>query len=253
VHVLRGDQVWESAEIAEAIAASGELWLEVPNPDDVATAQAITRELGFDQQHPLSSRLSQQELARVDAAAKSAGMAQGEALLEPMRPWLAGLVLSDAMLVHAGFDPGNGVEQLLLQEARRAKKPIRGFETFEQQLHFFADMSPRLQIEALEDALNDFDAGPAKLDALVNAWMKDDQAAITRLIVDEIKTPFPALYRTLLVSRNEVWADAIVHSLLRKAGVRLVAVGAAHLAGPDSLVVKLQKRGVKVDRVGSHP
>jgi uncharacterized protein YbaP (TraB family) len=36
--------------------------------------------------------------------------------------------------------------------------------------------------------------------------------------------------------------------MLKGSGVQQIAVGAAHLAGPDSLQVQLAKRGIKVER-----
>jgi uncharacterized protein len=207
------------------------------------------RQLGFDQQHPLSTELPPDDLAHLDSAAKNVGIPAGEKALEPMRPWLAALALSDALLIHAGYDPDSGVERVLQQRAVAAHKSVRGFETLEQQTHFFADMSPKLQISVLEDALGDADAGPAKLDALVDAWLKGDQAGITRLIIDELKKPFPVLYRTLLVARNEAWAGAVA-GMLKEPGIRFIAVGAGHLAGPDSLRAKLEQRGIHIDPVG---
>jgi uncharacterized protein YbaP (TraB family) len=248
IHILRQGQSWETPEIAKALAASSELWLEVPNADDTQAAQALVRELGLDQQHPLSTKLPSRDLAHLDSAAKNVGIAAGEKSLEPMRPWLASLVLSDALLVHAGYDPASGVERVLQQQAVAANKPVRGFETLEQQMHFFADMPPQLQIDVLEDALSDADAGSVKLDALVDAWLNGDQAGITHLIVDELKTPFPELYRSLLVARNEAWARTIA-DMIKGSGVRFIAVGAGHLAGPDSLLSKLAKRGIRADPV----
>ncbi|HEV8014632.1 MAG TPA: TraB/GumN family protein [Stellaceae bacterium] len=249
IHILRQGQSWESPEIANAFAASRELWLEVPNADDTQAVQSLLRGLGLDQQHPLSTTLSPRDLAHLDNAAKNVGIAAGEKSLEPMRPWLASLALSDALLIHAGYDPASGVERVLQQEAAAANKTVRGFETLEQQMHFFADMPPQLQIDVLEDALSDADAGSSKLDGLVDAWLKGDQAGITHLIVDELKIPFPELYRTLLVARNEAWAAAIA-GMLKEPGIRFIAVGAGHLAGPDSLRAKLAQRGIHVDAVG---
>jgi hypothetical protein len=177
-------------------------------------------------------------------------MREGERTLDPMRPWLAAVALEDALLVHAGYDPHSGVEPALLRDAQAAGKPVRGFETLEQQMRFFADMPPAVELQLLENTLQDFDEGASKLDAMVNAWIKGDEAAITRTTVDEIKTPFPELYRTIVVQRNEAWAE-IIAQMANGSGVTFIAVGAAHLAGPDSVQNALARRGVRVDRVAA--
>jgi len=251
IHVLHQNQVWETPEITRAFAASQELWLEVPDPDNVQAVQPLIAQLGADPQHPLSTKLAPPELAHLDAVAKSVGMREGERTLDPMRPWLAAVALEDALLVHAGYDPHSGVEPALLRDAQAAGKPVRGFETLEQQMRFFADMPPAVELQLLENTLQDFDQGASKLDAMVNAWIKGDDAAITRTTVDEIKKPFPELYRTIVVQRNEAWAEAIAQ-MLNGSGVTFIAVGAAHLAGPDSVQNALARRGVRVDRVAAH-
>lgn len=248
IHVLKQGAAWESPAIAAALEASQELWLEIPDPGNAKEAQPLVQQLGLDPQHPLSSKLPPALLAHLDAAAKAAGLPAGEKALEPMRPWLASLALEDGLLIHAGYQPGSGVEPLLLRQAMAAGKPVRGFETMAQQMHFLADLSPAIELQMLQNTLQDFDQGTRTLDTLVDAWMHGDDAGITRTVIDEVRGPFPALYRTLFVARNEAWAAAITQ-MLRTSGVRFIAVGAGHLAGPDSVQEMLKRRGVAVERV----
>ncbi len=250
IHLLKKNQVWESRVIAEALASSQELWLEVPDPDDQAEARKLTAQLGYDPQHPLSSKLSPPDLARLDVVAKSLGVKEGEKAFEPMRPWFVSVALEGALVAHAGYDPNRGVEQLLLHDESIVGKPILGFETFAQQMHFFGDMSTPLEIELLKNTLQDFSKGTTQLDALVDAWLNGDEAAITRIMIDEVKHPFPDLYRKILVDRNTAWAGAI-SKMLQGSGVKFVAVGAAHLAGSDSVQAALERRGIAVERIGS--
>ena len=72
--------------------------------------------------------------------------------------------------------------------------------------------------------------------------------AIERLMVQEMKTDSPALYKALLVDRNTDWANQI-QTLLQGSGTAFIAVGAAHLAGPDSVQAQLKARGVDVEAV----
>lgn len=248
IHLLRKGQVWEPPAVAAALARSQELWLEVPDPDDAEKAKGLIQQLGLDPAHPLSGKLPPDMVTHLDTAAKSLGVAAGEKAFEPMRPWLAALALGNALMVHAGYDPASGVETALLREATAAGKPVRGFETLDRQLHFFADMKPALERQFLQNTLQDLDRGPQQLSSLIDAWIGGDDAAITRIMVDEIKRPFPALYRTLLVDRNEAWAKTIA-TMVKGSGVYFVAVGAAHLAGPDSVQAALARRAVHVERV----
>ena len=51
----------------------------------------------------------------------------------------------------------------------------------------------------------------------------------------------------LLLDRNENWAMKI-EQILKGSGVTFIAVGAAHLVGPNSLPARLKLRGVAAER-----
>ena len=111
VHALKPELKWETPKIARAFAESQELWLEADDAD-AKTMQPIVAQLGIDRAHPLSSKLAAADVARLDAAAKAAGL-PGEAALEPMRPWLAALTIATLPIVKAGYDPAKGVDNVL--------------------------------------------------------------------------------------------------------------------------------------------
>ena len=246
VHALRKETVWRSPKIAAAFAASQDLWLEIPDADDAAKMQPMLLKLGLDPAHPLSTKVPAADLPRIDAAAKAVG-APGAAALEPMQPWLVGMTLSLAPLIQAGYDPKSGVDTLLKVDATAAGKPVRGFETAEEQLHYLADMSQADQVAFLESALDDAAQGPAKIDALVTAWAAGDVKGIDRLENEDMIARQPKIYRLLIADRNARFAARLAERL-KSPGVTFVAVGAAHLAGPDSVQSLLEKRGVTVDR-----
>lgn len=248
VHVLRPAQHWDTPTLDKALARSDDLWLEVTNADDATKMRPLIQSLGLDPAHPLSSQLDQAELARVDAAAKAAGMAGGEKAMEPMRPWLASLALSTLPLLKAGYDPKSGVEIKLKAKSAALSKPLHGLETMDQQMHFFADMSPANQTAMLRATLDDVDDDAGRLDALVTAWQAGDVATITRITSQYMATQTPGLYDMLIVRRNRDWSTQL-DARLQGSGTSFVAVGAGHLAGPDSVQALLEKRGYTVERV----
>ncbi|WP_017464071.1 TraB/GumN family protein [Dyella ginsengisoli] len=248
VHVLRPNQPWETPALDKALAASQDLWLEVPDADNAAKMQPLIRTLGMDPAHPLSSKLDKADVARVDAAARSAGIPVGEQALEPMQPWLASLSLATLPLMQAGYDPKSGVEIRLKARSQAMGKPVRGLETLTQQLHFFADMPQTTQVAMLRATLAEVDAGPKRLDALVTAWEAGDLDGIARITAQEMASQTPTLYENLIVRRNRQWATQL-DERLRGAGTSFVAVGTAHLVGPDSVQTLLARRGYTIERV----
>lgn len=245
VHVLRPDTVWRTSAIDRALADADELWIEV-EADDPAAMQPLVRRYGLDPANPLSSKLTPEQKTRLDAAA--AGMGASGAALEPLRPWLAALTLSMGPLVKAGYDPASGVEAKLKAAARDAGTPIRTLETLEQQIGFFADLPPAVEMAFLMSALDEMETGPAMLDALVAAWSAGDVQALDALMVADLAADYPELHEALLVRRNKDWAGQI-QALLDGKGVSVIAVGVAHLVGDDSVQAQLAGRRIAVERL----
>jgi uncharacterized protein YbaP (TraB family) len=246
VHVLKPTTPWRSPKIDKAFRDADDVVMEIEQPEDPATTRALMLKYGVDPAAPLSTKLKPESYAKLQAAAQ--GMGFPPQALEPMRPWLAALTVSLTPLLKAGYDPESGVEKLLTAQAKAAGKPIAAFETMEQQVRFFADMTPVQETQLLDSTLDEVDDGPAKIDALVAAWAAGDQDELKRQMVDEMQTDYPDVYKLLLVDRNQDWANQL-KIRLAGSGVSFVAVGAGHLAGPDSLQAQLAKLGIKAERV----
>lgn len=246
VHVLRPTTGWASPRVNAAFDSASDVWFEITNPEDQAAMMPLIQQYGLSPQTPLSSRLTPEEVAQLDVAAKTIGASAAQ--LDPLKPWLAALSLSVAPLVKAGYDPQSGVELALKARAQAAGKRLHGFETLEKQVGMLATLPDDVQLEFLRETLKDFDEAVEMLDSMVEAWAKGDVQALDRIVVEEMKTDAPELYKVLLVDRNTDWANQI-QTLLQGSGTAFIAVGAAHLTGDDSVQSILQSRGVAVETV----
>jgi uncharacterized protein YbaP (TraB family) len=167
--------------------------------------------------------------------------------MDIFRPWYAGLTLSLAPLKKAGYDPASGVEITLKARAEAAGKPIHGFETIEKQVLILANLPQDIQLEFLRSTLKDYDEATTELDAMVDAWSSGDVARLDQVTNRDMKAEAPDIYKALLTDRNAGFADQI-QTLLAGSGTAFVAVGAAHLAGDDSVQAMLEARGIAVER-----
>ena len=245
VHLLPGHTDWRYPALDKALADSGTLYIEITD-DNPLSVQVLVLKYGIDWQNTLSSQLDPGDQARLQHVSAEAGLSL--ATLEHMRPWLAGLTLTMAPLLKAGLDPKQGVDKQLKAQFEAAGKPVKGLETSEQQIRFFADMPPKLQLKFLHGALKDYGKVRKELATLVGYWDAGDVAAIARTADLKMRRQSPALYRLLITERNHRWA-AQLKKILATPGTYFVAVGTAHLAGPDSVQKQLEKLGIKVDRL----
>jgi hypothetical protein len=245
LHLLKHDTEWNAEKVKKTVHESTELWLEVADFDDQSALAGLASKLGIDAQHPLSTRLNSEQRQKLAKIAGTYGIPM--ATLEPMRPWMAAVLLAEMQFLKAGFDPKSGVERTLKAQAVAEGDKIRGFETAEEQLRMLADMPEADQVAFLVTMLDDLHKGMDLVDELAQAWIDGDTATMTRLAVDEMKAEAPGVYEKLIVQRNIAWSDKIAQ-MLKGSGVQQIAVGAAHLVGPDSVQAQLAKRGIKAER-----
>lgn len=246
VHLLPHDTAWRYPALEQALSKSQTLYIELTD-DNQANMAALVLRYGLDPAHPLSSLLDASQRQQLQHAVEQASVPGGMQALNMMRPWLAALTLTTAPLLKAGLDPQQGVDKQLQAQMLAAGKPVLGLETAEQQIHFLADMSDTMQLAFLQATLKDVSKDSRELTELIDAWKAGDTGRIAQIEDEDLRQQAPALYQRLLVRRNQAWA-ATIAAMLQQPGTTFIAVGAAHLAGPDSVQAQLQKLGIAAQR-----
>src|SRR5207244_11122385 len=117
-------------------------------------------------------------------------------------------------------------------------KAVEGFETAEFQLSMFDGMPMDQQDHMLADTLKEIDTEVGSVAKIGNAWQTGDTPALEGILLPDMKQD-PAMYKKLLVDRNRTWLPKI-DALLARRGHAFIVVGAAHLVGPDGLLVLLR-------------
>ena len=246
VHVLKPETPWGTARVDQAFASADEYWFEIADLNDQTGVMPLIQAKGISPDRPLSSLLTAEEMADLDAVARAVGATAAQ--LDPLRPWLASLQLALASITKAGYVPANGGDQVLHARAAATGKPIKGFETAPQQIGFIADMSEEAQLAMLRSSLKEFDQADVMLGRMVTAWSTGDVDGLDALIGQEMKAESPEMYAIMLANRNEAWAEQI-QTLLAGSGTAFISVGAGHLAGADSLQTRLAQRGITATRI----
>jgi uncharacterized protein YbaP (TraB family) len=248
VHVRPRGADWGNARVRAALDESQEIWTELlMTPETDQQTQVLAMQLGAAEAgRPLSSWLTPEENASLNAVTTRLGMPQGA--LEPFRPWMAALTLTLVPLLQAGFDPASGVDRSIDAYGDSAGKTMRALETPQQQLSFFANLSPDVQREMLQEAIAESENVAAMITEMSGAWERGDDRALERAVIDDSRTEYPELYQMLFVDRNNAWMTELTREM-EGSGVDFVAVGAGHIIGPDGLVAQFRARGYRVERV----
>jgi uncharacterized protein YbaP (TraB family) len=241
-HILPEGVEWQSEALTAALERTEEIWYEIPAGAETDPAfQQMTMQLGMSPDNPLSKSLPEETYAKLQAAATEMGFPIEN--LEPMRPWMASIVIPVVQMMQAGYNPELGVEARL--QAMVTDKPVKAFETAEQQLRFLADMPEADQIAMLESTLEDLDEGKEMIAKMVTAWSTGDMNYLETEMVNEMKVDYPGVYDVMIKKRNDTWVERLDQEM-QGSGVDFVAVGAAHLIGEDGVPEQLLEKGYKV-------
>jgi uncharacterized protein YbaP (TraB family) len=241
VHLLPDGLNWRPAALDAALAEADDLWFETQT--EGGEGRMATRALGLlPVGESLSVKLSADGRARLERV--SSGVGLSPAAVDGLRPWLADVTLSVAMLIRDGARAEAGVEAVLADAAPGAGR--RYFETPWEQITFLAEAPEADQLAALEDTLRQLDEEPELFTRLVRAWLAGDQAAIDSLGVGPLRSLSPVLYERLIAGRNRRWTERILERLAGS-GTTVIVVGAGHLTGPDGVPALLRARGVTVE------
>lgn len=241
VHLLPDGLDWRPAALDAALAEADDLWFETQT--EGGEGRMATRALGLlPVGESLSVKLSPDGRARLERVSSAVGLPP--AAVDGLRPWLADVTLSVAMLIRDGARAEAGVEAVLADAAPGAGR--RYFETPWEQITFLAEAPEADQLAALEETLRQLDEEPELFTRLVRAWLAGDQAAIDSLGVGPLRSLSPVLYERLIAGRNRRWTERILERLAGS-GTTVIVVGAGHLTGPDGVPALLRARGVTVE------
>ncbi|MGE0740421.1 MAG: TraB/GumN family protein [Hyphomonadaceae bacterium] len=248
IHIRKPNTVWAGPNAQAGLAEASEIWTELlMSPEAEANGQRIALQLAMaPADRPLSSRLSAEDYARLEALCAQLGFPV--AVMNAWEPWFAAVTLSVLPAMRAGYDPMSGVDRQVDRFGDEHGKTMRAFETMEQQLGFLSGFSDEVEVQWLVESIMYAEMGVAYLDAMSLAWESGDIAMLEELVVDTMREQSPDVYNVLLVQRNNAWMPMLMTEL-EGSGVDFVAVGAGHLLGPDGLVAQLRARGVTVERV----
>ena len=234
---------------SEAFSSSRLLVLEL-DPADPSIGRQLTRAGQLREgSGSLSARLPAEKwLALVELGA---GQGLRPQLLERMQPWLVSMSLMVGAAAQLGYGPQWGVDLWLADAARRAGVELVALETVERQIAALAGGGEAAQLAALTQTIALLEGGELGdyLEAMLRAWRSGDGEALARLLeVGADEAELAPLLEQLLAQRNHEMA-ARVAQLIARPGPVFVAVGAAHLDGPEGLAAQLERLGFGLERL----
>jgi len=221
-------------------AADGLFVEVVPNVENMAR---LTRSMRFSDGRTLTQTIGARMYA--DAQAALAKRRIPVADIDALKPWAIALMLLTP-------DPSGGLPLDLALQVRAAEKGmvVAGLETMDEQIAVFDDLPLDEQRELLDVTLRDQAEVAGRIEALTQAYLARDLGKLRELAeADEIDNPalHATVMRRLLTERNRRMVERMQSRLRR--GNAFIAVGAAHLPGPQGLIELLEQEGYRLSAV----
>src|SRR5438309_3545097 len=247
IHLLPEQLRWRTPAFDNAVAQSQQLVVETivdqQNPQSIAAAEMS---LGFKRGlPPIAQRVPPAKLPKLRAAIAKSGVP--EKVFDQMKTWLAFVQLAGVQFRDMGLKGTSGPEEILRQQFLSAHKSIGELETNVEQFSYFDRMSEKAQQELLEGAIEPQGSTDKEFGGMLASWSRGDVNAIALTFNRELSQS-PEIRKSLLQDRNANWAKWI-QQRMEQPGTIMVAVGAGHLAGKDSVLEMLKKDGYSVRRL----
>ena len=248
IHLLPDDVQWRTAKFDKAVQGSQQLIVEtIVDQKDPTKVMSAMASLAFNQPNlpPLAQRVSPAKRPALEAAIKKSGFPPQA--FDRMETWAAAFILLGNQYREMHLKGDSGVEAVLRDTFGTEGKPIGELETNLEQFGFFDRLPEKAQAALLEGAIDDSKSADAEFTGMLSAWSKGDVQGIARTF-DRDLSGSPELAQALIHQRNANWSKWIEHRMTQP-GALMIAVGAGHLAGKDSVIAMLQRDGYRVQRV----
>ena len=242
IHTLRASDYPLPPAVLDAYRGAKSLVMEI-DPSELESAQLQSEMLAsatLTDGKNLRDILGTARYAHAEVLAHDVGLDLSN--FDQFAPWFVAEAISQMQLMQLGFDPSSGVEMYFLGRARTDGKSIAGLETGHDQLALFEGMPMETQANYLISSLEQAHDLTREVNAMVRAWQGGDMGWFETELKSDLGRD-PAVYQSLLVSRNRKWI-ARIEKLLDDDENHLVIVGTAHLVGRDSVIDLLKKDGI---------
>lgn len=246
MHLLCAADAQLSDSLRLAIANTQQVYFEIDLDNMMETLGAM-RFLNMNNNTKLSDLLTAEEYQRVKDYFKKNKTMLPMGMMDRLKPYFITSLISESKFPCAEKD---GMEQVIMKEAKKDRKPINGLETVQFQGSVFDSIPYQRQAK---DLLKMIDSAGAVSDSsdrqLIEVYRKQDLNKMQEMTAEE--EGMSDFLELLLYNRNANWVNKM--PAIMKDAPALFAVGAGHLGGEKGVINLLRKAGFTVTPITHKP
>lgn len=194
-------------------------------------------------EEPFTKYLTEEEQHTVDSVLK-ADVGAGLEAMAKIKPDYVLLVWEQLVMMQGNARDKDFMDSFFQTAAFMSGKPVKGFETIEQQLEIIAGDDEKGAKELAEHMKKGKKAIIEETQRLQEAYIAQDLERLGEMAIAEMTEE---QLETIVYKRNRNWVEQMPEMM--KANSCLVVVGAMHLVGEQGVVSLLKKKGYKVKAV----
>ena len=245
IHMICSDDAVLSDSLKDAIKKSDVVYFEV-DMDNLFEMLGVVRKMKMRNDTTLADLLDQQDYEKVKKYFEDKGTLLPFSILETYKPLIAA-----SMLMESGTEcqSPEAMEEVIMKEAKRYNKTVKGLETMAYQMSIFDTIPYKMQAQQLVKYVDEADKGETdnkEYDELLQAYKDQDLSKLEQL-TKTTDLGIANFTDILLYNRNQNWVEKL--KLILKDNPVIVAVGAGHLPGDRGVINLLRKAGYTVKPV----
>lgn len=244
IHMICGDDIQLSDSLRTAIRRSDRVYLEL-DMDNLFELMGAVSKMKMNGDTTLADLLKPDEYQKVKKFFTEKSTLLPFHLLETYKPMLAASTLMQTAME---CEDAVAMEQLVMKEAKKQDKQIKGLETMTFQMSIFDSIPYKLQAQHLLQYVENYgnEQENKEYQELVNAYRNQELVKLEEMTRKD-DAGMERFTEILLYNRNADWVNKLEGLLTAQSLV--VAVGAGHLPGDRGVINLLRKKGYRVEPV----
>jgi len=239
VHIIPADQ-FEVTPRLDSVAAGSDRFVFEMDLNAPQLQMEVLKALKIDSVKTLKELYTPKEYKKLSKAMDKHGLSV--AMFEQFKPLMA----QQQLMQLAVLKDTKGYETYFLAKAKELGKLTGGLDEPEVQLAALKAISLKDQARSLYETATNPKKSARELDKMYQVYKSQDVEAIYNYIANADE--FSSLNDPLLIVRNKRWAEKMKDMFAGNEKL-FIAVGAAHLGGPEGLISLLRSEGYTVSPV----
>lgn len=246
IHMLCKDDAVLSDSLKKVIRNCKDVYLEV-DMDNIFEMMGLLKSMKMRNDTTLADLMEKKDYDRVKTFFQEKSGLIPFSMLETYKPLLAVSTLAESAVP---CESAVAMEQLIMEEAKRNNKNIKGLETMSYQAGIFDSIPYKIQAEQLikyvDSSSVEKEQESKEFNELADAYKQQDLKKLEELS-NKNDIGVSNFTDLLLYNRNRNWVEKLKSLLPAKS--LLIAVGAGHLPGEKGVINLLRKAGFTVKPV----